>query len=202
MEAQPSPLKSIYSFLLIGILAFSAGGSYFAFLGLRYSTDKDFQSRSKRRDHLNKPEKLTVKVPVLLPYAHDGSHYEAAHGYLTFHGACYHAEKRMIRNDTLCTVYIKYSCSHPLPGKLAELAGLLSSVPYSTPAYAPVLENLSREYLYSPAIPGSNGHFSRGRFASGIRTLRVLEGSLQIPERPPSMLPDRIPVLIQAIFRL
>lgn len=170
------------------MLAFITGGYYMVFLGFRWKAEKDSQSMMNAGTHFGNGEKLVLKIPLLLPYAHDGTHYEAADGFLMIKGSYYAAEKRIIRNDTLNTVYIKDAYINQLYAHLEQLAGLFSSVPPSNPGYSHFWDNLFREYL-----PASDKHTPEynnipTRLLSHPNPLHELNGNLRIPERPPSYL--------------
>ena len=182
-------MNRVYSILLLGILAVSAGGSRMAFQGFQYTRRMALSSLQERVEPIRNPEKLILKVPVLLPYAHDGSGYEPVHGVLTYRGDSYLAEKRIIRNDTLCTVYIRHSSSDLLRSPLAALAGLFCTFPPSGPTCMPCPENLSTEYLPGSFLQSLAAYFSAGRHTGYTRIYGLLEGSTAVPDRPPSGYP-------------
>ena len=99
-------MKTFATIIFIFLLILNIIGYYGVFLGVQYQNTVDMIQ--KLDDETYDPsEEITLKIPIVIPYAYDSPGYERVDGEFEHKGEFYRMVKQRLSKDTLYIVCIK-----------------------------------------------------------------------------------------------
>jgi hypothetical protein len=99
-------LRKTISIALVFLILLNTIGYYGLFLGWQYKSDQEVINKLEF-DEFSYSESITIRIPIMIPYASDSREFEPAHGKFEHEGEFYHLVKRKLYRDTLYTVCVR-----------------------------------------------------------------------------------------------